>query len=397
MKLKKYTAKTMRSAMEQMSKELGDDAVIISSREFVNDEHESMVELVAGLEEVPVARVSNTNNAVPLSIQAAAGEQMVPTISTTQQTTAEALLPKETEQTLAHMQRELKAMRDVLVSMNEHSRYKYSASLSPVYRNVYAQLRKAGISEDAAMAYIGKLTSSALHSSADEALREMQQTIVKSIRLGGTMRKGPKGVTVMLGGSSGAGKTLTAFKLAAICKMGVGADVLVISMDTSVGNKERCNALAYHVGVETMAVHNLAELEVALKQQQHRDFVFIDTPGASAKIAQHTESIAATYALAQPQYFYHVVSSETSELQCSEQIQRWKKLGATALIVTKLDEQQDISELAMALKRYTQPLAYLTSGTSLPHSIDIASVPILAQYVLPSKTNEVANAAQVMV
>ncbi|MBL7974560.1 MAG: hypothetical protein JNJ85_06590, partial [Candidatus Kapabacteria bacterium] len=76
MRIKKYTAPTMRLALEQMRKELGDEAVILSNRVISGEGEDTVTEVVAGIEPKDLQRHLERSITPPVEITQAAGEQI---------------------------------------------------------------------------------------------------------------------------------------------------------------------------------------------------------------------------------------------------------------------------------------------------------------------------------
>ncbi len=103
-----------------------------------------------------------------------------------------------------------------------------------------------------------------------------------------------KGGVYALLGPTGVGKTTTTAKLAARCVVRHGADkVALLTTDNyRVGAHEHLRIYARILGVSVHAVRDAADLEIALAEMRGRHVVLIDTVGMSQRAEQVAEQVA---------------------------------------------------------------------------------------------------------
>ena len=176
MKMKKYLAPSMKDGLELMRKELGDDAIILSTRTVKSSEGD-IVEIVATNEE-PSAY------SLPERLESQGGvpekEETAPTRKRNSSPKRNELKKRELQQVtqstdvgdtvnLVQLRREIAEMRSTLDGLRDAIRYRHSATLGKLYNDLYKKLRNAELSEDESLRYIGLLAARGPFPSIEEA------------------------------------------------------------------------------------------------------------------------------------------------------------------------------------------------------------------------------------
>jgi flagellar biosynthesis protein FlhF len=76
------------------------------------------------------------------------------------------------------------------------------------------------------------------------------------------------------------------------------------------------------------------------------------------------------------------LSSAASAASSTVTVERFAPAGATALILTKLDEASGLGHLLPMVRNARLPLSYLTNGQNVPDDIESVDAHRLAQTVL---------------
>jgi len=190
-------------------------------------------------------------------------------------------------------------------------------------------------------------------------------------------------MVVPLVGPTGVGKTTTIAKLAANFAMLAKKSVGLVTVDTyRIAAVEQLRAYANIMGLELLVAYTPDELRRAVAAMADRDLILIDTAGRSQHHAMHMAELRAFLEVL-PEPEVHLVISATTRRQDMELIvDRFQATGFERLIITKLDETRVYGSLYMAPRLAGKPLAYLTTGQSVPDDIEVAYGEQVAQLIL---------------
>jgi len=186
----------------------------------------------------------------------------------------------------------------------------------------------------------------------------------------------------VLVGPTGVGKTTTLAKLAARCVLQERLRVGLITLDTyRVGAVDQLREYATLLGIDLKVAFSAAEVEHQLAAYHDMDVVFIDTPGRSpydrAGIAQVEACLAsvrhATICLAVPA---GVAAHEAAAI-----VARYRPLNPAALILTKVDETTGGEGLTHLFEAGDWLVVYLTDGQRVPEDIAAASPATVAALI----------------
>ena len=176
-----------------------------------------------------------------------------------------------------------------------------------------------------------------------------------------------QGGTLVLTGPAGAGKTSALAALAArwVLRHGPAGAALVSAGETRFGAFEHLARLGRLLGVPTYQIGDVAELPELLKRLPDQRLVLVDTasPGTRAEdLESFGRSMAslrgiATLVLALP------ATLQATALRAS--VARHARYGVSACILTRLDEAVSLGGALSAVIDQRMPLAYVTEGTSL--------------------------------
>jgi flagellar biosynthesis protein FlhF len=175
-------------------------------------------------------------------------------------------------------------------------------------------------------------------------------------------------------GPTGVGKTTTIAKLAAKFGLFEKQKVGLISMDNQrLGAHNQLAAYGRITGQPLMVVHQRQELLEAMEKMADLDLVLIDTAGRSPYAPDlHDELQKSLGDL--PELEHHLVlSSTTRESNLINAIKRFSVLPISSYIITKVDETNDFSGIFNQLCRHRVPVSYLTAGQQVPEDIELSS------------------------
>jgi flagellar biosynthesis protein FlhF len=379
MRIQRYIAKDMRSALGQVREAMGPEAVILSSG-TIGDQ----VEVVAAID-VDVAREHATPRGAP---QAIAAEQAAnaPTRRASSQF-SEALIPRQQRADAAapalaaaaasepapannELANEVKDMRRMLEAQLATLAWNDMSRRSPLQAAMLKELAQLGISQDLAGSLARKIPAN-LNFSA--ARRFALATIARTVQVTGD-RWLEKGGRVAVAGPAGAGKTTLIAKLAArwVLRHGPRRVALVSADAVRIGAHEQMHMLGRLLGVTAHTVYDVAELPELLEALSGQQLVLIDTAGASPRdpdLARRLRLLDQQKAKIETSI---VLPASIQAGAIEEAIKLFEVARPQSCVITKVDEAVSLGGVLSALVRHKLPAAYISDGQRVPEDLQPA-------------------------
>lgn len=371
MKLKKFRAENMAEAMQIIKKDIGSDAVIMSSRQVRKKKGlfglfgKKEFEVVAGFEEDEETPTVFR----PLRTESRTTEYSTPKIIAETQTTAPV-----SDIALEERVSELKGMIEQLserMSATEGVSHKhFSRKVMTLCQLMIKNGVEASVAED-----ICRQTERIVESrNADE------ETVAASL-IKDTLGK-PAGIEpikykqkrVMLVGPAGVGKTTTLIKIAYMLVYQEKLNIGIINADSfRVAAKEHIEAYCNILKTDMITIYKPEELTDAMEAFADKDVVLIDTAGKVSDSKEYLLSIAKMVNIGKVDDIYITLSAATSERVLASTIDNYSFLKKYNIIVTKTDEIAQKGVFLYLAKISGRPLSYMTTGQNVPDDIQLIS------------------------
>lgn len=405
MKVRRYFAANMRSALEMVRQQQGPDVLILSNQKVDNG-----VELVTADGDVDEALVAKfAEQAKATSRKRSAERRRVEAASESDSDTDTKAAPVSPApvavqrprpvskpvavepQTLSgengaslwsdsgtvlQMQRELSSLKGLLEQQLSGLAWSDFGAKHPVRARLLRDLSRAGIVPALGRQLIENLGDDAGYdegwrfavSALQARLRILDDPIMKS------------GGVVTLCGPTGVGKTLTACKLAAQYALAHGADrVAMISTDDQrLGAQQQLKVFGGLLGIAVHSARDNDELDACLERLEDKDLILIDTAGAPVDDIRLRELVTRLEVPGRTTQNYLVVGASTDYLSLTRVLDAASDLPFDGCIMTKLDEAAVLGPSLSALIEADLPLAYLSAGQQVPDDLD---APVSAQFV----------------
>lgn len=354
MKLRRFLAPDARSGLEQIRRELGPDAVVVTTRKTAQG-----VEFMAGRYD---------------ELEDASGD---------------AAAKDSGNENSSAIWRELTRLRTLL--QNQLAGFAWSAEKRrhPVRVHVMQKILAAGFSPRLARHLAAGLPKSY---SAEQADTWLRQVLIRNLHVfAPSEMPGIKPGTWALIGPTGHGKTTTLAKLAAKAALQHGQDkVALISVDAyRIGAQQQLEAYARMMGVNFMGLDDVSELPVVLADiKNDKTCVLIDSAGFAPNDERFTLQLAA---LRQADAVCLLtLSASTQGSLVEEMIRRYSPHALNGVIVTKLDEGGLCGPVLDCLMRYRLALACLSTGQRVPEDLHAAHASYIVDRALRAETSAFA-------
>ncbi len=418
MKIKRYTAVSMRAALAQVRAEQGPDAVILSSRR--SDDGIEVIAAVDYDEALFVEANRQRNQAPAITVEPAPAPAPVPVRAPPPISAAASApaVPKRTEVRVAGaalaaatsappsailsaaarvatppaalaampvriapamrgpdpgygaMQRELQDLRQMLESGLAGMTWNDKRMREPLKARVLEELSAMDIAPDVAMAlaaHAPRRTTLENPSHIPLALLVKHLPVVDDLA-------GVSGGVMAIVGPTGAGKTTTIAKLAARWCMRHGSqDLALVSTDGyRIGARDQLMTYARILGAPMHAANSGRDLARVLDRLKSKKLVLIDTAGMGPRDARLAEQLAALQLGAARARVLLALPAQGEGHALDDIVRAFAPVTPVACILTKVDEAASLGGVISATLRHRLKIAYVCDGQRVPEDMHAA-------------------------
>ncbi len=361
MNVRRYTARDMRDAMRQVSEQLGPDAVILSSRRVGE-----MLEVVASVEPALSAPRQPAFEPPPRGTRGAADPE------------------------LAAMRRELYDLRALLVQQQSLSERDQWAIRHPLAAECIERLQTCGFGEKLARS----LASGVQEDSTPEIVWSRLRTRISASIATASPTVLEQGGMLALVGTTGVGKTTTISRLALRQIRRMGRDsVMLVTLDRQrIGAYKQLQAFGQMAGVPVMLLESERDLVALSNRAGDGKLILIDTEGQAARDAAERKLFAQIRN--QVELDTWLVIAATHQAGVLKQIlQSFQASDPSALVLTKVDEAEQLGETLSVLLEQRLGLAFYSDGQRIDDDFHKADTMYLTRLALQEPARAVRMSA----
>jgi flagellar biosynthesis protein FlhF len=398
MKIKRYTAPSMRAALALVRTEQGPDAVILSSRRgeegieviaavdydealfadakgprttavFVPPEMTPSARPIAPV--APVAPVVTVAPKVAATPKASAPKAAAPNLNMAPAgPVAARTVPRPAAaavEGLGAMQRELQDLRRLLETGLAGMTWSDKRLREPLQARVLEELSALDIAPDVAMA-LASMTPR--RTKLDNPSHIPLALLVKHLPVINDTTCISGGITAVVG-PTGAGKTTTIAKLAARwCMLHGSQDLALVSTDGyRIGAREQLMTYARILGAPMYAANSGQELGRVLQRLNSKKLILIDTAGMGPRDVRLTEQLAALKLGAGRARVLLALPAQGESHALEEIVRAFARVTPAACILTKVDEAASLGGAISAVLRHRLQIAYVCDGQRVPEDL----------------------------
>ena len=351
--------------MERVRREMGDEAVILSTR-LVEDPRA----MTCG-ERVEMTAAVDWESMTPQSAgRGAALGAEARSCACGRSDEASTGQLASIEERLVELQRRLKLLPGAALAPDE-------LALETVYRTVYAAMLANEVEPVLALRVV-RATRQRLEGVDERA--DVACVVQKTLEsLLPSKKREDKRVQVLVG-PTGVGKTTTAAKLAAREILKGSGPVVLVTCDTyRVAAVEQLRAYALAMGASFELARDVSELDAVLERHRGARRVVVDTEGRGQRDLKALEYLfryIGSHAEVERQL---VLAATTKPRDLGETVERFRGAGPQGLIFTKVDETNSYGSILSESVRSELPVTYLGTGQRVPEEILEASPRKLAE------------------
>jgi flagellar biosynthesis protein FlhF len=374
MQIKRYEVGSIQEAMNKIRKDLGEEAVVLSTKRLRGGK--------VPLFEVTAARdPSKLKDDPQKPREAHESRSLCPSVPAEMDVIRNDLA--EMKSLIRDMRRE-DSIRAELSQLREHINTlmnvfgAWEKNLFPgPPSKIYHLLVANGVSRERAYQLVSTIDKA---DNFDNTCKVLENRITSSIPVtGGRKRKG----IVAFVGPTGVGKTTTLAKLAARYAMSEKMSVGLISADTyRIAAADQLKTYAKIMGLPIKVVSEKGEFKEAVSSFSDRDLVMVDTPGKSRKDQGYIEKLRDFLSIGIPVETNLLLSLTASRENMLEAASRFNMINYDNIIFTKLDEATGLGSMYDVIDEVGKPVSYLTVGQNVPNDIEDANPGRIARLIM---------------
>jgi flagellar biosynthesis protein FlhF len=414
LKLKTFSAPTYTEALNKVKEELGDDAIIVSSKEIKKKTltSQGLYEIVVAVEDDNIKpRKKTTSNEEHVKevmqklsnatreISSLSKEEPLFNYNVDSKNSFSNILEPQKSDEIKALKNEIKQIADTLKFLQASvwdMVNKNELELPPEFSEIYALSRASGMSEkhlDEIMRLTIKYMPLKMRKNR-ETIKRYFHTLLKKmvpIRIEREVRAPHKKI-MMFVGPTGVGKTTTIAKLAAryAYKLSQRHKVGIITLDTyRIGAVEQLMTYAKMMRLPIETVVDPSDFGDALNSLRHNDYILIDTVGSSQHDKEKIEKLNSflkvdTFAEININL---VLSAVTKYEDLVDIYKNFSLLRIDTFVFTKLDETKTYGNIFSLLLETKKPVSYFSIGQEVPDDLMQAQADYLLKGILNKEFN----------
>lgn len=367
MRIKTFQADSMREVLRKVREELGENAVILDSRQ-VKGLLSRRVEITAAVDEAP----PKAHRAVG-SFQ----KQMEAYRRWKEQVLGEGRGMEGDWEEMARLREEVAALRRAMATT---VRREEETPFSEPQHRWYKLLLGRGVDRGIVERWLlegGDGVDWGVHERVRACLTGWLGKVVFPRYRG----EGAKVVAFV--GPTGMGKTTCLQKLAVRHKLVRGCRVALVSADTyRIGAMEQMRSFSAIAGMPLKVAYSPEEVGEAVESFGDRDVILVDTPGENPGRKGGIEALEKLVREVGPDELHLVLAANAKEGDLMEAVRRFGVLPVSYLLFTKLDETLSPGTVVNIAYATGKVLSYLSDGPRIPEDLHTATPERLAGILL---------------
>ncbi len=370
----------MRDSLEQMRRELGDEAIILSSREIHEPGNFPITEVVAGIEPEEL-EFHRQRQRVPSAIVHAAGEKRPELYSprVIRDANVELQHPQPSPRIAQSastdtLMSEIRALKEAVRELRQHQPQTPTFIPSSLL-DIQETLNAVGFSANHSRRLLEGLFQSGATHDKEEMLRLIREELMSGLRCANPLRPSQQAVRVLVIGAPGSGKSTLLAKLATSFALTLNARSLVLNPTHSP------YPLRSVTGLECREYDTFEAVDGVCEQSSNIDFEFVEMAIPSVS-KQTNEDIQRAILATRASVVLCCVSSAHHPAIQEAWIQLGSSLEHAAVVLSQLDCHALPGSTLELLTTTQLPVAFITDGQSIPQSIKAATPERLVGAVL---------------
>ena len=375
MLIKTFEGFNISDAMKRVKRELGPEAVILSTQEKpVEDGRCKVVEVrAAAPNSYSKASASNPQSVVRLDQEKV--HYKIDRLEYKAEKILQSVIDEKPQERLFDQLREIKQLLSVGQDLP-----RATIQVPPPLEGLFQQLMISGVSHQYLVELKRYLTESRSDQPSGNLLSEEDY---RSAAMRWVLRKiailpfkepqsGRTDVHLFVG-PTGSGKTTCVAKLAALYKKH-GAEVCLLSFNKlKIGASDQLKLYSKIIGCEHKTIESVKDLHNELLAQRNAPVVLIDSQGLNPRAAVDVAELSELTQSDIPIDTHLVLSATEKTLLIDRAISYFGSIGLNSLLFTKLDGCWSLGDLFNMSVKWSLPLSFFSTGQKVPDRFELAT------------------------
>lgn len=379
MQVKTFEATRMKDAISAVKRELGHDAVILSTKE-----HATKGPGGGKMYEVTAAAAVQSRNAGATAAKANANSEMQNSHLDLIEKQVSSLVERGATSKQARLiESGVQELKMILLEALRDDRFSLIREVPMHLHEIYKTLQMMGI-EPATLAElmqqlkglpdpeaVKKTNPNPQEYYRAEAIRWMMKRIKITPKL--AITPGAPSVHVLVG-PSGVGKTTMIAKLASFYALKEKVPTLILSFDNDkVAGSEQLRVFSKIIGVPFATIAEPSQLQAKIQEHKNPELILIDTASRNPRLAPRLDDLEYLKSLPFPVDFHLLLSTTERHDHLENAIRYFSGVGLHSLMFAKLDECWSYGDIFNLSQRWTLPLSFFSTGAEVPEDLERAS------------------------
>lgn len=372
MQIKRYEATNLHEAMIRIKKDLGPDAIILSTGKISDRPH--LIEVLAARDEqnAPIPPEEPLHQKDPRSPES---------FSSLEKEIHELKSGIEGLKQEFPCRRDLSELKETMNLLLDTISIRYPAHL----RSIYTGMVAGGISRFKAAALLESIKKD--YAQEERDTYEKSTAIAEKLIARSLVKNFQKEQRIKAFiGPTGVGKTTTLAKLAAYYSLEKKMKVGMITTDTyRIAAAEQLKVYAKIMGLPIQVAPEKETFLRSLESFAEKEMILVDTPGRNhndnrglSELKMILDSDVETILLLSP---------AASREHLLETADRFKMFDYDRIILTKVDECNRFGSMYEVLDEIGKPVSHVTTGQNVPRDLEKASPERLARLIVQNRLN----------
>lgn len=375
MKVKKYIAKSMPEAMKTIRQELGNDAVILNSREiesggFLGFFTKKSIEVIAAIDTTPVVR-----------------RKVQPIRQEVHETKPKVVIEEKKKHTerQTDLLQEIKQLKMMIsnISQQQEDEREYPEPFQKIYDYLQSQEIEKTICLQIMKNLLKKWYDQEGQVDTDTVYEWLHDEIYQLVDAHQDKNTQINKQIVNIVGPTGVGKTTTIAKIAAHNVLKKHKKVALITTDTyRIAAIEQLKTYAKILNIPLEVAYSIDDFKKAKEQFASYDLVLVDSAGRNFLNHLYVEELKKVIDFDEEMETFLVLAL-TSKYRDMEKIyEQFSNIRIDKLIFTKQDETSTYGSMLNMLVKQNKSIAYITTGQNVPDDIVVASAKEITNTIL---------------
>lgn len=397
--IRTFRATSLEAAMELVRHDLGEEAVILQSRELTQKRllpwarSKQQIELTVGVGDRWQRAAVDFQQQAGLDLESLDAKMIeaIQTNHTNDENSPAIGETLEAPKRLSVLEERLNTIQSMLEQMGQHEIVSTSSEVPVELFDLYTELIDVDLDEQLARDLVYRLRQLPGESLAEEPERArglLNGMVESELNCCGPIQVTPQQRKVIaLVGPTGVGKTTTIAKLAANFRLRDGIKMGLVTVDTyRIAAVEQLRTYAEIIDLPMRVVTTTQEMEQAMEELSGMDLVLIDTAGRSPRDEPKIQELKQILKAARVDEVHLVMSLTAGLKNLQSTVRNFSTADVTSLILTKLDEADSLGSILSLNREVNLPVSYLTTGQNVPDDIEPALQDRLARLILGRDT-----------